>query len=117
MSHRTDPMFYEFDIREDKTGTVKRARIFAWWSGEHSITERQQMCDCQLAAFFNTPFDSYQTWAHYMQYGPSNNGIHGRQSEYLKHHTCDHKPSRKFTATTAYLPSGETVELIERQAA
>jgi hypothetical protein len=117
MSHRTDPMFYEFDVRENKTGKVNRARIFCWWSGDHSIAERKQMCDCQLAGFFNTPLESYQTWEHYRQYGPSNNGIHGRQSEYLKHHSCNHKPSRKYTVTAAYLPGGDVIDLEEQAAA
>jgi hypothetical protein len=110
-------MYYEFDIRENKTGKVTRARIFAWWSGEHSIAERQRMCDCQLGAFFNMKPEDFNTWENYMRSGPGGVQLANRQLEYLKHHDCNHKPSRKYTVTAAYLPSGETIELVEKAAA
>jgi hypothetical protein len=111
MSQRTDPMYYEFDIRENKTKEVVRTRIFCWWTGEHSIAERRRMCDCQLGAFFDTPIERAQTWADFLRYGPSNNHVHEKQLRYLEGHTCDHKPSRKYTVTNAYLPGGDVIEV------
>lgn len=111
MSQRNDPMYYEFDIRENKTDEVHRARIFCWWSGEHSIAERRQMCDCQLGALFSMKPEDFHTWANYSRSGPGGGQLASRQYQYLKEHTCDHKPSRKYTATRAYLPGGDAIDI------
>lgn len=111
MPRRNDPMYYEFDIRENKTKEVHRVRIFCWWTGEHSIAERQQMCDCQLGAFFSMRPEDFNTWEGYLKYGPGAGQLSSRQSEYLKLHPCNHKPSRKYTATRAYIPSGDVVDI------
>lgn len=117
MPRRTDPMFYEFDIRENKTKKVHRARVFCWWTGEHSIRSLHAMCDCQLGAFFSMKPEDFNTWENYMKHGPGGGQMAQRQYDYLKHHGCTHKPSRKYTVIAAYLPGGDVIDLEEKAAA
>lgn len=109
MSQRTDEQFYEFDIQERKSGEVKRVPIFAYWTGERSIAERQRMCDCQLGAFFDARPEDLNTLTNFNK-GSTTNFFSGAQYGYLKKEKCDHKPSKKFQVTRAHV-AGDVIEI------
>lgn len=110
MPKRDDHQYYEFDIREMKTGEVKRVPIFAYWSGEASIAERRRMCDCQLGAFFTARPEDLNTLELFYK-GSTTNVITLTQNAYLTQHKCNHKPSKKYVAERAYLTDGEVIEI------
>lgn len=104
MPQRNDEQFYEFDIREINTGEVKRVPIFAYWSGKHSIVERQRMCDCQLGAFFHARPEDLNTLARFNK-GGATNFFSVAQAKYLRTHKCDHSPSKKYQVLRAHVGS------------
>lgn len=104
MPQRTDEQYYEFEIQERKTGEVKRVPIFAYWSGERSIAERQRMCDCQLGAFFTARPEDLNTLELFYK-GSFTNVFTHTQNDYLKRHKCDHAPSKKFQVLRAHVGS------------
>jgi hypothetical protein len=116
MPHRTDPMFYDLEVEEIKTGKVKRSQVACWWSGIHSIHGLHAMCDCQLAGYFGAESRMVQDGDG--QYRESwSNAFSAAQQNYLKANTCKHGPAKRFRPVRAILPSGETVELVEKAAA
>lgn len=116
MSHRTDPMYYDLEVEEIKTGNVKCSQVGAWWTGSHSIQGLHAMCDCQLAGYFGAESRLVKepggkecvSWM---------NSHTIAQQDYLKAHACKHGPAKRFRPVRAILPSGEVVELAQQAAA
>lgn len=106
MVDRNEPMFYDIEIEEIATKETNRAQVACWWSGDASANGFKQMCDCQLAGFFNArPTVSQQgvSWSNAWLLG---------QAQFLKTKKCSHEqPSQRFRAVTAHLPSGQTIQL------
>lgn len=116
MPHRTDPMFYDLEVEEIKTGMVKRSQVGAWWSGDHSIQGLHSMCDCQLAGYFGAK--SFEVRDADGQKRISwTNSWSAAQQDYLRTTACKHGPAKKFRPVCAILPNGENVELISKAAA
>jgi hypothetical protein len=123
MSQRLDPMYYEFDIQDLKSGEVQRARMFCWLSGDASIAGLRAMCDCQLGGFFIAASKNiFPTWEHFRHgtgSGNANNAfVHG-QHMWLKQHQCKcASPSKKYAVRRAITPDGGVIELSDgREAA
>lgn len=115
MSHRTDPMYYDLEIQEIKTGKKNTAQVACWWSGDHSIRHIHGMCDCQLAGYYFAQPTPYRengvekvSWS---------NAFTIAQNNYLKANACKHGPAKKFRPLLVTLPGGETIELTEKAAA
>jgi hypothetical protein len=116
MSQRTDPMFYEFDVQEMKSGDVQRARMFCWWSGDVSAAGLRSMCDCQLGGFYlaaqKNRFPTWEQFRHGTDSGNANNAFVYSQNDWLKQNKCEHRgPSKRYAVLRAVTPDGAVIEL------
>lgn len=102
MTDRTDPMFYEFEIRERKTGQLERVPVHCWWSGSGSEEGLRAMCDCQLGAYFDTS-KKLRERNHSRPLTDWGNWFSNAQFEYLQQHQCNHKPSKRFEVLQAFV--------------
>jgi hypothetical protein len=116
MSHRTDPMFYDLEVEEIKTGKVSCSQVGAWWTGHHSIGGLHAMCDCQLAVYFYAESKLVMEPDGKKRVSWSNAHTIAQQN-YLKVNSCEHGRAKKFRPVRAVLPSGEVVQLKQKAAA
>jgi hypothetical protein len=118
MSQRLDPMYYEFDVRELKSGHTHRARMFCWWSGEASIAGLRAMCDCQLGGFFiaasKNMFPTWEQFRSHTRSGNANNAFTHGQHDWREKHECTcGTPSKKYAVLRAIMADGSVIELDE----
>lgn len=116
MSHRIDPMFYDLEVEEIKTGKVNRSQVGAWWTGSHSIQGLHAMCDCQLAGYFGAESILVREPGGKERVSWMNAHTIAQQN-YLKARACKHDSAKTFRPVRAILPSGEMIELIQEAAA